>query len=77
MADNNVFTLNMITKEMMYDIDMLRARMLHRIMGYFDSTLIVTEKWDFLDMNTIILQRLFEPHNLCAAGARSNTRPLP
>src|SRR3954463_11873830 len=64
MAYHNVFTLNMIPKEMMTYINMLRARMLHRIMSNFDSTLIVTEEWNLLDMNTIILHVCLS-HRIC------------
>src|ERR1041385_7175776 len=67
MADLNVFALNMISKKMETNIDMLRSRVLPRIVCNFDSTLIITKQRDFLHINTIIFQRLFEPKYLSAA----------
>ena len=61
MANLNVFALNMISKKMVTNVNMLRSRVLHWIVSNLDGTLIVTNQRNFLHMNTIILQRLLKP----------------
>src|ERR1041385_2151393 len=72
MTDNNIFSLNVISKKMMTNINMLRSRVLHWIMGNFVSTLVIRKQWNFLHKNTIIFQRLLEPQNLSASWTDSN-----
>jgi hypothetical protein len=48
----------------MSDISVLHLVVLNRIMSDLDGTLIVTQEWKLVTMNSIILQRLPHPKEL-------------
>jgi hypothetical protein len=50
--------------QIMSDLGVLRLVMLNRIMSDLDGTLIVTQEWNLVTMNSIILQRLPHPKEL-------------
>jgi hypothetical protein len=54
----------MVTDEVVADLDVLGLVVLNRIMSDLDSTLIVTQEWYLVEMNTIILHGLPHPKEL-------------
>jgi hypothetical protein len=46
----------MVPDEMVGDLDVLGLVVLNRIMSNLDGTLIVTQEWHIVKVNTIILQ---------------------
>jgi hypothetical protein len=54
----------MVTDEMVADIDVLGLVVLNQIMSNLDGTLIVTQEWHLVEVNTIILHHLPHPKEL-------------
>jgi hypothetical protein len=54
----------MVTDEMVEDLDVLGLVVLNRIMSNLDGTLIVTQEWHLIEVNTIILHHLPHPKEL-------------
>jgi hypothetical protein len=48
----------------MPDLNVLRLVVLNRIMSNLDGTLIVTQEWNLVAMNSIVIQRLPHPKEL-------------
>jgi hypothetical protein len=48
----------------MSDLNVLSLVVLNRIMSNLDGTLIVTQEWNLVAMNSIVLQRLAHPKEL-------------
>ena len=61
----NVPFLLMISNEMMADIYVLCSCMLNRIVGQLDCTLIVTQQWHFLELDSKVTQSGLYPKYLC------------
>ena len=59
----NVPFLLMISNEMVVDINVLCCCMLNRIVGQLDCTLIVTQQWHFLKLDSKVIG--LHPKNLC------------
>jgi hypothetical protein len=51
----------MVSQEMMSNIDMFSSRVLHRIVCKFDSTLIITQQWNFIKLTTEVSKGLLHP----------------
>jgi hypothetical protein len=54
----------MVTDEVMTDLDVLGLVVLNQIMSDLDGTLIVTQEWHLVKVNTIILHGLPHPKKL-------------
>jgi hypothetical protein len=54
----------MIPDEMVADLDVLDLVVLNQIMSNLDGTLIVTQEWHLIEVNTIILHGLRHPKNI-------------
>jgi hypothetical protein len=54
----------MVTDEVVADLNVLGLVVLNRIMGNLDGTLIVTQEWHLVEVNTIILHCLPHPKEL-------------
>jgi hypothetical protein len=54
----------MVPNEMVADLDVLGLIVLNRIMSNVDGTLIVTQEWYLVKVNTIILHGLPHPKKL-------------
>jgi hypothetical protein len=54
----------MVTDEVVANLDMLGLVVLNRIMSDLDGTLIVTQEWHLVEVNTIILHGLPHPKKL-------------
>jgi hypothetical protein len=54
----------MVPDEVMPDLNVLRLILLNRIMSNLDVTPIVTQEWNIVTMNSIVLQRLPHPKEL-------------
>jgi hypothetical protein len=74
------------TTTVMSDLNVLRLVVLNRIMSNLDGTLIVTQEWNLVTMNSIVLQCLPHPkelsittrhgHILGFGGGERHTIPL-
>jgi pseudouridine-5'-phosphate glycosidase len=53
-----------VLDEVVANLDVLGLVVLNRIMSNFDGTLIVTQEWHLVTMNTIILHGLPHPKEL-------------
>jgi hypothetical protein len=53
-----------VPDEVMPDLNVLHLVVLNWIMSNLDGTLIVTQEWNLLTMNSIVLQRLPHPKEL-------------
>jgi hypothetical protein len=51
----------MVPDEVMLDLNVLHLVVLNQIMSNLDGTLIVTQEWNLVTINSIVLQRL--PHS--------------
>jgi hypothetical protein len=54
----------MVPDEVMPDLNVLRLIVLNQIMSNLDGTLIITQEWNLVTMNSIVLQRLLHPKEL-------------
>ena len=61
----NVPILLMISNEMVANINVFYSCMLNRIVGELDCTLIVTQQWHFLELDSKVIQSVIHPKNLC------------
>ena len=61
----NVPFLLMISYEIVADINVLCSCMLNWIVGQLDCTLIVTQKWHFLELDSKVIHGSLHPKNLC------------
>ena len=64
----NITSSDMIPDEVMPDFNMLRLVMLHWIVGYLNSTLVVTQERDFAKVDTIVPQSLLHIKQLCTTA---------
>jgi hypothetical protein len=62
----------MVPDEVMLDLNVLRLVVLNRIMSNLDGTLIVTQEWNLVAMNSIVLQRLPYPKELSTTTCRGH-----
>ena len=72
MDDINVFLHNMISEEVMTNLNVLCLRVLNWVVGNLDGTLIVTVERHILQVDTIVLESLLHPQKLSAARSSSN-----
>jgi hypothetical protein len=62
----------MVPDEVMPDLNVLRLVALNRIMSNLDGTLIITQEWNLVTMNSIVLQRLPHPKELSTTTRRGH-----
>jgi hypothetical protein len=56
----------------MPDLNMLRLVVLNWIMSNLDGTLVVTQEWNLVTMNSIVLQSLSHPKELSTTTRRGH-----
>jgi hypothetical protein len=56
----------------MSDLNMLHLVVLNQIMSNLDGTLIVTQEWNLVTMNSIVLQSLPHPKELSTTTRRGH-----
>jgi hypothetical protein len=56
----------------MSNLNVLHLVVLNRIMSNLDGTLIVTQEWNLVAMNSIVLQRLSHPKELSTTTCRGH-----
>jgi hypothetical protein len=61
----NITSVDVVPDEVVVDLYVLHLVVLNGIMSNLDGTLIVTQEWYLVTMNTIILQGLPHPKKLC------------
>jgi hypothetical protein len=61
-----------VPDEMMTDLNVLRLVVLNRIMSNLDGTLVVTQEWNLIAMNSIVLQHLPHPKKLSTTTCRGH-----
>jgi hypothetical protein len=64
--------MDMVPDEVMTDLNVLRLVVLNQIMSNLDGTLIVTQEWNLVTMNSIVLQRLPHPKKLSTTTCRGH-----
>jgi hypothetical protein len=62
----------MIPDEVMPNLNVLRLVVLNWIMSNLDSTLVVTQEWNLVAMNSIVLQGLPHPKELSTTTCRGH-----
>ena len=72
MADDDVFLQHMITKKVISNLNVLRPRVLYRVLRDLDGTLIVAQQWHFLQIDAVVLESLLHPEELCATSTSGN-----
>jgi hypothetical protein len=60
----------MVPDEVMPDLNVLRLVVLNGIMSNLDGTLVVTQEWNLVAMNFIVLQCLPHPKELSTTTCR-------
>jgi hypothetical protein len=65
-----------VPDEVMPDLNVLCLVVLNRIMSNLDGTLIVTQEWNLVAMNSIVLQRLLHPKELSTTTHRRHVLGL-
>jgi hypothetical protein len=60
----NITSIDVVPDKVMSDLNVLRLVVLNRIMSNLDGTLIVTQEWNLVTMNSIVLQCLPHPKEL-------------
>jgi hypothetical protein len=61
-----------VLDEVMPDLNVLRLVVLNRIISNLDGTLIVTQEWNLVTMNSIVLQHLLHPKELSTITRRGH-----
>jgi hypothetical protein len=64
--------IDVVLDEVMPDLNVLRLVVLNRIMSNLDGTLIVSQEWNLVTMNSIVLQRLLHPKELSITTHRGH-----
>jgi hypothetical protein len=72
MADDDVSLQHMITKKVISNLNVLRPRVLYRVLRDFDGTLVVAQQRYFLQVDPVVLERLLHPKELTAASSSNN-----
>jgi hypothetical protein len=62
----------MVPDEVMPDLNILCLVVLNRIMSNLDGALIVTQEWNLVTMNSIVLQHLPHPKELSTTTRRGH-----
>jgi hypothetical protein len=62
----------MVPDEVMSYLNVLRLVVMNRIMSNLDGTLVVTQEWNLVTMNSIVLQRLPHPKELSTTNCRGH-----
>jgi hypothetical protein len=62
----------MVLDEVMPDLNVLRLVVLNQIMRNLDGTLVVTQEWNLVAINSIVLQRLPHPKELSTTTRRGH-----
>jgi hypothetical protein len=62
----------MVLDEVMTGLNVLRLVVLNQIMSNLDGILIVTQEWNLVTMNSIVLQRLPHPKELSTTNCRGH-----
>jgi hypothetical protein len=62
----------MVLDEVMLDLNVLRLVVLNQIMSNLDGTLIFTQEWNLVAMNSIVLQCLPHPKELSTTTCRGH-----
>jgi hypothetical protein len=62
----------MVPDEVMSDLNVLRLVVLNWIMSNLDGTLVITQEWNLVVMNSIVLQRLPNPKELSTTTCRGH-----
>jgi hypothetical protein len=60
----------MVLDELIMDLNVLRLVMLNWILSNLDGTLVVTQEWNLVAMNSIVLQCLPHPKELSTTTCR-------
>jgi len=71
-ADDDVSLQHMITKKVISNLNVLRPRVLYWVLRDFDGTLVVAQQRYFLQVDSVVLERLLHPEELTAASSSSN-----
>jgi hypothetical protein len=61
-----------VSDEVMPDLNVLHLVVLNRIMSNLDGTLVITQEWNLIAMNSIVLQRLPHPKDLSTTTRRGD-----
>jgi hypothetical protein len=64
--------IDVVPDEVMPDLNVLCLVVLNQIMSNLDGTLIVTQEWNLVTMNSIVLQHLPHPKELSTTTHRGH-----